>query len=154
MTVGEIPVPRKGRRSFEFNEVSRTLFAISQMTLDGISLIVLSYLSLSLAILLRNHDKYYGEYFSYFVPTVATTVSMVFMFARAGVYNPLNVLDQIGALKSTMKCLIQTMLLLIGFLFIIKMSDDFSRVWLAAWTAPARSRWVGFAWLRHAPHRG
>ena len=144
MTVGEIPVPRKGRRSFEFNEVSRTLFAISQMTVDGISLIVLSYLSLSLAIFLRNHDKSYIEYVLYLIPTVATTISMVFMFARAGVYNPLNVLDQIGSLKSTMKCLIQTMLLLIGFLFVIKMSDDFSRVWLTAWTATSAVALCGF----------
>jgi Undecaprenyl-phosphate glucose phosphotransferase len=142
MTVGEIRVPRRDRgrlesndrRSFENNEVSRTSLAISQMLMDGISLVFLSYISLSLAMFFGKHDKHYVEYVFYSVPTIATTVVMVCLFARSGVYNPLNLCDQIGLLRSTVKCLIQTMLLLIGCLFIFKMSDDFSRIWLVAWT--------------------
>jgi Undecaprenyl-phosphate glucose phosphotransferase len=134
MSVSEIPVPRNSHGDIESQDVSRVWFAVSQMVMDGISLILLSYLSLSLAVFLRTHDKHYAEYIMYLVPTVATTVIIVFISARAGVYDPFNASDQIGVLKSTVKCLIQAILLLIAFLFVIKMSDDFSRIWLTTWT--------------------
>jgi Undecaprenyl-phosphate glucose phosphotransferase len=152
MTVGEFPVPRRDRGSFEnndrgsfeSNDVSRTSLAISQMLMDGVALIVLSYVSLSVAMFLGKHAKNYVEYVFYLIPTIAATIVMVCMFARSGVYNPLNLRDQIGILRSTVKCLIQTMLLLVGCLFIVKMSDDFSRIWLAAWTGTSAVALCGF----------
>lgn len=144
MSVGEIPISGQDGKNFGFYHVGRTFFAISQMVIDGISLVLLSYFSLSLAIFLGKHDKYYIEYIIYLIPTLATTISMVFTFARAGIYDAFNVSDQIRALKSTGKCLAQTMLLLIGCLFVLKMSDDFSRVWLAAWVGTSAVALCGF----------
>jgi Undecaprenyl-phosphate glucose phosphotransferase len=147
MSVGDIPIPEKDRRAsrtFNFNELNRTIFAVAQMLADGVTLIVLSYVSLSIALFVGRHDPRYGEYYIYLIPTLAATVSMVFAFARSGVYNVFNASDHIGVIKSTVKHLLEVTFLLIGCLFILKMSDDFSRVWLATWLGMSAVALCGF----------
>jgi Undecaprenyl-phosphate glucose phosphotransferase len=138
MSVGELPIPGSNRgphRTLSIEEFNRTFFTLSQMLADGFALVLLSYVSLSVALRLGRHDAQYAEYYIYLLPTLAVTVSVVFAFARSSVYNVFNGLGQFGVLRTSVKLLLEVMLLLIGCLFILKMSDDFSRIWLVTWTA-------------------
>jgi Undecaprenyl-phosphate glucose phosphotransferase len=136
MSVGEFPIVERQpetRSTFKIREISRTGIAVLQMIVDGITLILLSYVSLSLAIYFGNHDPFYIEYFTYLTPTVSATLAMVFVFARSGVYDVLNNTSYVRVLKFTLKYLVEVVFLLIAGLFILKRSDDFSRSWLIMW---------------------
>ena len=143
MSVGEIPLFEKDRTGKRFlDETGRTFFAVVQMVADGIALLCLSYVSLSVAIVVGHHNPRYVEYYSYLFPTIATAICMVFLFARAGVYDVFN--DSLSVLRSTLKYLLQMMLVLVGCLFVAKLSDDFSRIWLASWLGTSVVVLTGF----------
>jgi Undecaprenyl-phosphate glucose phosphotransferase len=135
MTVGDIPSAgndRKRFRTFNFDEFSRTLIAVAQMVGDGLILTTLSYASLSLVTYVH-HETIHIEYLPYFVLTVGTTIIMVCGFARSGVYDVFDEFKRIGILR-TLKCLVVVILLLTACLFILKVSDYVSRLWLATWS--------------------
>src|ERR1700730_1773299 len=135
MTVGHIPTggtDRKTFRIFNFDEFSRTLIAVVQMVGDGLILITLSYVSLSLVMYVHNEAIYIG-YLPCFVLTVSTTMIMICGFARSGVYDIFDEFKRIGILR-TLKCLVVVILLLTACLFILKISDYVSRLWLATWS--------------------
>src|SRR6202022_3525796 len=97
MTVGHIPTvgnDRKTFRTFNFGKLSRTTIAVAQMIGDGLVLTMLSYLSLILVIYLYHetviyayHETIHLEYLPYVLPTVSTTIIIIFYFARSGVYD-------------------------------------------------------------------
>jgi Undecaprenyl-phosphate glucose phosphotransferase len=135
MTVGDIPTAanhRKISRTFDFDELSRTLIAAAQMVGDGLILTTLSYLSLILIIYVH-HDTIFTEYMLYFGLTIGATITMILGFARSGVYDVFDEFKRIGILR-TVKCLVVVILLLTSCLFILKVSDNVSRLWLATWS--------------------
>jgi Undecaprenyl-phosphate glucose phosphotransferase len=135
MTVGDIPsagIDRKPFRSFNVDEVNRTLIAAVQMVGDGFILTTLSCISLVLVTYVH-HEALYIGYLPYFVMTVGTTVIMILGFARSGVYDAFEEFKRIGVLR-TVKCLALAILLLTTCLFVLKLSDNVSRLWLAAWS--------------------
>jgi Undecaprenyl-phosphate glucose phosphotransferase len=135
MTVGHIPTAANDRKTsitFNFDEFSRTLIAVAQMVGDGLILITLSYASLSLVIYVH-HETIHIEYLPYVVLTACTTIIMICGFARSGVYDIFDEFKRIGILR-TVKCLMVVILLLTACLFILKVSDNVSRLWLATWS--------------------
>jgi Undecaprenyl-phosphate glucose phosphotransferase len=150
MTVSDLPIPGNGRSAssaFDFDRFGRTLMAVAQMVGDGLILTTLSYLSLSFVIFIQHHETKYIEYFAHLVATAGTTIIMVFSFARSGVYDVFESYNRFGMLKSTVKRLIEVILLLIGCLFILKVSDELSRLWLATWSAASATTLCGFRLL-------
>ena len=135
MTVGEIPTrgsDRKNVQTFNFGKLSRTTIALAQMVSDGLILTALSYLSLILVIYAR-HETIQVEYLPYFFLTVSATIFMIFWFARSGVYDVFGDPKRMGILR-TAKGLVIAILLLIACLFILKVSDSVSRLWLVTWS--------------------
>jgi Undecaprenyl-phosphate glucose phosphotransferase len=135
MTVGHIPTAgtdRKTSITFNFDEFSRTLTAVVQMVGDGLILTTLSYASLSLVVYVH-HETIHIEYLPYFVFTSGATIIMICGFARSGVYDIFDEFKRIGILR-TLKCLAVVILLLTACLFILKVSDYVSRLWLATWS--------------------
>ena len=124
---------RKTSRSFNFDEFSRTLIAVVQMVCDGLILTTLSYASLSLVTYMEHHET--GDLFNFphFASTVGATVIMIFGFARTGVYDIFDDFKGIGIVR-TVRCLVVVILLLTAGLFILKVSDNVSRLWLATWS--------------------
>jgi Undecaprenyl-phosphate glucose phosphotransferase len=146
MTVGDIPIAGndgKTSRTF-FYEFSRTLIAAAQMVGDGLILTTLSCVSLNFLIFMQHHDT---SYIAYFFPTVGATITMIFSFARSGAYDVFNTFGRYAILISTVKRLVEVVLLLIGCLFILKVSDDFSRLWLTTWSFTSAIALCGFRLL-------
>jgi Undecaprenyl-phosphate glucose phosphotransferase len=134
MTVGEIAGnDGKISETFNFDEVSRTLIAVVQMVGDGVILIILSYVSLTFIKYMEDHEARLLFNFAYFVSTVGATMITVFGFARSGVYDVFDEFKRVGILR-TVKCLVLVILLLTACLFIFKVSDNVSRLWLATWS--------------------
>jgi Undecaprenyl-phosphate glucose phosphotransferase len=136
MTVGDIPTTvndTKTSRIFNFDEPSRTLIAVLQMVGDGLLLTMLSYLALNFVTYIEQHETTYLFNFSYFASTVGATIVMIFGFARSGVYDLFEEFKRVGLLR-TIKCLVVVILLLTACLFIFKVSDNVSRLWLATWS--------------------
>jgi Undecaprenyl-phosphate glucose phosphotransferase len=148
MTVELVPTvenERKTSGTFNFDGLSRTLIAAAQMAGDGLILTTLSYVSLSLVIY-AHHDSRYVGYFPYLVSTVGTTVIMIFAFARSGVYDVFDEFKRIGIFR-TVKCLVLVILLLTACLFIFKVSDSVSRLWLGTWSITSVIALCGFRLL-------
>jgi Undecaprenyl-phosphate glucose phosphotransferase len=136
MTVRDVPAPSNDRKiseTFNFDEFSRTLIAVLQMVGDAFVLTTLSYASLSLVKYLEHPENGYLFDFPYFASTVGATVIMIFGFASTGVYDHFDEFKRIGLLR-TVKCLVVVILLLTACLFILKVSDNVSRLWLATWS--------------------
>ncbi len=136
MTVRDVPAPPNDRKisgTFNFDEFSRTLIALVQMVGDALVLTTLSYASLSLVKYMEHPENGYLFDFPYFASTVGATVIMIFGFARSGVYDHFDEFKRIGLLR-TVKCLVVVILLLTACLFILKVSDNVSRLWLATWS--------------------
>ena len=136
MTVGDIPAAgndRKTFKTFNFDESSRTLIAVVQMIGDGLILITLSYASLRLVTYMEHHEIRYLFDFPYFVSTIGATIIMILGFARAGVYDAFEEFKRVGILR-TVKCLVVAILVLTACLFVLKVSDNVSRLWLATWS--------------------
>lgn len=150
MTVSDFPIVRNDHGAssgFNFDEFGRTLIAASQMIGDALILSVLSYLSLHLVIAIQHHDTRYIEFSSYLVATVGTATIAVFSFACSGAYDVFESFNRIGILKSTIKIFTEVILLLTGCLFILKVSDELSRLWLATWSAASITTLCGFRLL-------
>jgi Undecaprenyl-phosphate glucose phosphotransferase len=136
MTIGDIPIAgtdRKTSRTFNFDEPSRTLIAIAQMVGDGLVLTTLSYASLSVVTYMEHHDIRYLFNFPHFVTTMGTTIIMILGFARAGVYDAFDEFKRIGMFR-TAKYFVLAILVLTACLFVLKISDNISRLWLATWS--------------------
>jgi Undecaprenyl-phosphate glucose phosphotransferase len=136
MALGDISTAgndRKTLRNFNFDEVSRTLIAAAQMVGDGIILTTLSFASLGI-VLYTHHVTTHIEYFPYVLSTASVAVIIIVGFARSGVYDVFGEFDRIDILRSTIKCLIIVILALTACLFIFKISDSVSRLWLATWS--------------------
>jgi Undecaprenyl-phosphate glucose phosphotransferase len=136
MTVGDIPTAANDRKistTFNFDEVSRTLIAVVQMAGDALVLTTLSYASLRLVTYIEHHETVYLFNFAYFASTVGASTIMICGFARSGVYDLFEEFKRIGILR-TVKCLLEVILLLTACLFIFKVSDNVSRLWLATWS--------------------
>jgi Undecaprenyl-phosphate glucose phosphotransferase len=145
MTVSDIPIARTEReteRVTNFDKYSRTVITAVQMAADSLILTTLSFFSLGLVIFIQRHDGIH--YYLYCFPTIGASVTLVFSFARSGVYNVFNAFDHIRVLRSTVKRLLEVIFLLTGCFFILKVSDDFSRVWLATWSATSAIALCGF----------
>jgi len=150
MTVSDIPIARNDRknsRALNFDEFSRTLLAIIQMVGDGIILTILSYVSLNFVLSIQHPDTRYIAFLAHLVSTFGATIIMIFCFARSGVYDVFDALNRSVILRSTVKCLVQVILLLTGCLFILKVSDDLSRLWLATWSGTSAIALCGFRLL-------
>jgi Undecaprenyl-phosphate glucose phosphotransferase len=135
MTVGDIPIAttdRKTSRTQDFDELSRTLIAAVQMVGDGLILTTLSYISFIL-VMYVHHEAVYMGYLPYFVLAMGTTLIMILGFARSGVYDAFEEFKRIGLLR-TVKCLFLAIILLTACLFVLKISDIVSRLWLATWS--------------------
>ena len=134
MTVGDIPIAgsdRKTSRTFNLDEFSRTLIAAALMVGDGLILTTLSYVSLSFVAYIQHHETVNIEYFSYVFLTIGTTITMICSFARSGAYDVSDAFNSVGTWRSTVKRLVEVILLLTACLFILKVSDSVSRLWLA-----------------------
>jgi Undecaprenyl-phosphate glucose phosphotransferase len=135
MLVGGISIAganRNTRGAFNVGELNRTLIAGAQMAADGFILTTLSFISLGLVIFLQRHEGI--RYYLYLLPTIGVTVIVVVNFARAGLYDVFKDYHRIGMVGSTVKHFVVIILLLIGCFFIFKVSDEFSRGWLATWS--------------------
>jgi Undecaprenyl-phosphate glucose phosphotransferase len=135
MTVGDIPIAgtdRKTSRTFNFDKPSRTLIAAVQMIGDGLILTTLSYISL-LLVMYVHPEVIYISYLLYFVLTAGATVIIILGFARSGVYDAFEEFKRIGLLR-TVKYLALAILLLTACLFVLKISDSVSRLWLTTWS--------------------
>ena len=137
---------------FNFNEFSRTLIVAAQMFGDGLILTTLSYVSFSFSIYQRYAPEYL-EPLPYLVSTVGTTVIMIFGFARSDVYDVFDEFDSITILRSTLKCLVVVILSLTACLFILKVSDNVSRLWLATWSLTSAITLCGFRLLTSSAAR-
>jgi Undecaprenyl-phosphate glucose phosphotransferase len=147
MTVGDISTgrnDRKSSRTFNFDGISRILIAAAQMVGDGVILVTLSFASLGFVIYFESHKLENMQYVLYVCCTVGTTLIMIFSFARAGVYYVFDEFNRVEILKSTVRCLVTVMLLLTACLFIFKVSDNVSRLWLAIWSITGAISLCGF----------
>jgi Undecaprenyl-phosphate glucose phosphotransferase len=135
MTVSELGIkhrkPTTGD-SRRFNEFSRAVIPIAQMAADAFILPFLSLSSLGFAIFARHHDGV--NFYLYAPPTIAATMLLILSLAHSGVYDVFNTTSRLEVLKSTIGSLTQVMLLLTGCFFLLKISDDFSRIWLITWS--------------------
>ena len=130
-------------RNFNFCHYNRTPLVAAQMAGDGFTLTLASYLSYRL-VLYPNHEFEYLEYLRYFALTIGTTILMIFSFALSGVYDILDGRNSVVILRSTIKCLVTVLLLLTAFLFILKISDNVSRLWLGTWSLASAVALCGF----------
>jgi Undecaprenyl-phosphate glucose phosphotransferase len=101
------------------------------MAVDSLVVPISSFLSLSFTIFVLRHDGI--DFYIYVLPTAAATIVLVFNLARSGVYDTFNAPSPLGALRSTIRRLLEVVLLLTGCFFVFKVSDSFSRLWLATW---------------------
>ncbi|MGC2199948.1 MAG: hypothetical protein WA633_07340, partial [Stellaceae bacterium] len=149
MAVREIPTAGNDSNTFgifDFRELSRTFIVSAQMVGDGLILTTLSYISFNISIY-PHYDGKYLDYLPYFFSTLGTTLIVIFGSARSGVYDDFDEFDSVRILSSTVKCLTVVILLLTACLFIIKVSDNVSRLWLATWTITSVIALPGFRLL-------
>jgi Undecaprenyl-phosphate glucose phosphotransferase len=130
-------------RIFNFGQYTRTKMAVAQMTGDGLILILASYLSYRL-VLYPKHQFEYIEYFPYSLLTIGTTIVAIFSFALSGVYDILEGRNSAAILRCTIKCLVTVLLLLTACLFIFRVSDNVSRLWLGTWSLTSAMALCGF----------
>src|ERR1700751_3211553 len=120
------------RRFLRSNEFSRTAIAGAQMAVDSLIEPISSFLSLSFTIFVLRHEGI--NFYLYVLPTAAATIVLVFNLARSGVYDTFDAPSLLGALRSTIRRLLEVVLLLTGCFFVFKVSDSFSRFWLLTWS--------------------
>src|SRR5580704_916838 len=146
MTVGEIPTAGHDPtilKSVNFNPFSRTLIAIAQMVGDGLLLTTLSYLSLNLVTYAHGDAVSIDYYFAYVACTIGTIIVLTVISASSGVYDVYES-NRFDILMDTIKSVAIAMLILTAVLFIFKVSDNVSRVWLATWSFTSPIALCGF----------
>jgi Undecaprenyl-phosphate glucose phosphotransferase len=147
MSIGDISLAGNDRRTSiaaNFREPTRTLMAAAQMVGDGLILTTLSYLSLSVVIYTQHQEAKHIAYFPYLLLTVGATMMMVFRFARSGVYDVSDAFNVGVIFRSTVKRFVDVILLIIASLFVLKISDEISRLWFATWSITSASALCGF----------
>jgi Undecaprenyl-phosphate glucose phosphotransferase len=139
----------KSLRNFSFdNKCSRTLIAGTQMVGDAVILVGLSSVSLFLVIYPQHVTS--QQVILYVLMTVSTTIFVISRCARYGVYDVFTESKWISVVKTTGKCLLKAILLLTAFLFVFKISDSVSRLWLATWSMTSGIGLCGFRLLTAA----
>jgi Undecaprenyl-phosphate glucose phosphotransferase len=142
------------RKSTIFNsdQARRSKIIGVQIIGDGLILTVLSYASLILAI--GHRDLQRSQYVLYSLLTVITTLFVITRFIKWGVYAVFTEYKTIMIVKTTVKCLVKAILLLTAFLFVLKIGDSVSRLWLASWSITSVIAICGFRWYTgSAAHR-
>jgi len=135
----------KSDRSLQLGKLSRIAFSVIQIAADAICLASLSFFSLRWVIHSHTVIGLLPAYL-YLVVTVATSVIMILSFAHSGIYNVFDsTLSRVGVLHATARRVAEVILLLTGCLFVLKLSDQFSRLWLITWGAAST---VGLCALR------
>jgi Undecaprenyl-phosphate glucose phosphotransferase len=145
MTVGEIPtagLDTKTLKRFKFIPFGRALIAVAQMVGDGLLLATLSYLSFNLVTYARG-ESVYTYYFAYIVCTILTIIVLIIISASSGVYDVYES-GRFEILRDTTKCVAIAMLMLTAVLFVFKVSDNVSRLWLATWSFTSPIALCGF----------
>jgi Undecaprenyl-phosphate glucose phosphotransferase len=148
MAVEDIPTAANDRqtlRTVKLNDVSRTLIAAAQMVGDGLILTTLSYLLLRCVV--SYHADQHIEQLPYILGSVVTTAIMIVFSTRWDVYDVFDDFKVIERLRSTVKCLVKAILLLTACLFILKVSDSVSRLWLGTWSITSALVLAGFRLL-------
>jgi Undecaprenyl-phosphate glucose phosphotransferase len=130
----------------DFNEPNRRLLTFTQIVVDNLIMIASSGISLSFVIYL-SHASAGVEYLTYLGATIGTTSIMAIGFKFGATYQKVYEANRVLAVKSTMKCLTLVILFLISCLFILKISDDVSRLWLAIWSMMSAVALCGFRLL-------
>jgi Undecaprenyl-phosphate glucose phosphotransferase len=133
-------------RTFKLSELSRPFIVVAQMLGDGLIMSILSYLSFSFVTYV-NGGAAPTQYFPYVISTIGTTMIMIAVSARSGVYDVFDKINNFGVLIATMKCVVVVILMLTAALFIFKVSDNLSRLWLATWSATSPIALSGFRLL-------
>jgi Undecaprenyl-phosphate glucose phosphotransferase len=149
MAVRDIPTSGNGRKisgTVGLDELSRTSLAVAQMVGDSLILTMLSVISLYL-VLYPHYDVEYTGYFLHVFSAAFATIIMIFGFARSEVYDVFGEFKLSKTLTSTVKCLVVVILLLTACLFILKISDNISRLWLATWSITSGIGLCGFRLL-------
>jgi Undecaprenyl-phosphate glucose phosphotransferase len=153
MVVKNIPIEEVGHKAASnchFKEFGQSALSILQMTAlqmtaDAATLITFSYLSLKLVVFLRPGAAYFPSYL-YVLLSAAASIVMIRGFARSGVYSVFDSTQgSAGVLRATCKRLVEVILVLTGCLFVLKVSNDFSRVWLITWSITSA---IGLCTLR------
>jgi Undecaprenyl-phosphate glucose phosphotransferase len=120
-------------RSPRLGKMGRIGFSITQIAADAICLSSLSFVSLKWVICLQTTTGILPAYL-YLMVTGATNVVMILSFAHSGMYNVFDcTLSRVGMLHATARRVAEVILLLTGCLFVLKLSDQFSRLWLITW---------------------
>jgi Undecaprenyl-phosphate glucose phosphotransferase len=146
MTISETSAAGNDQKtsSFDFDELSRTLIVAAQMAGDCVIMAILSYASLSSVISFEQHNTQHREYLPYLASTAGTIAIFIISCARSEVYQIFDEFHRVTILRSTVKCLVLVILLLTAFLFIFKISDNVSRLWLATWSITSATTLCGF----------
>jgi Undecaprenyl-phosphate glucose phosphotransferase len=111
----------------------RTIFAIAQMSADALICATLSFLVIALRMATDGDYSKYTNVHLYIWTTVAATATLIVSCAHSGVYDPLRLSSSAAPVAVTTRRFFEVILLLTGGLFVLKVSDGFSRFWLLAW---------------------
>jgi Undecaprenyl-phosphate glucose phosphotransferase len=149
MTVGSIRArtnKQKILRLFNVSEFSRRSIVLLQMLGDGLIMTMLSHLSFSFVTYVHSNIGP-PQSFPYIASTIGTTMILIGISACSGVYDVFDELNRFEVLKSTIKCVAVVILMLTATLFIFKVSDNLSRLWLATWSSTSPIALCGFRLL-------
>jgi Undecaprenyl-phosphate glucose phosphotransferase len=117
-----------------FDGFSRVSIVVLQMAADGLALAILS--SVSLLVATSPVEGLPAQrLLLYCVVTIFTIIVTINRFARNGVYDVFEDYNYVMTLQATVKCLVKVTLLVIAGLFVLKISDNISRLWLALWSS-------------------
>jgi Undecaprenyl-phosphate glucose phosphotransferase len=90
----------------------------------------------------------------YIWATALTATAFIIGCARSGVYDPLPISAAAAPLRVTVRRLLEVLLLLTGCLFVLKIGDRFSRVWLFSWSVASFVALCGARIATRAAARG
>jgi Undecaprenyl-phosphate glucose phosphotransferase len=156
MTLGEVHAATDNRQPLIpliVNEFSRTSMVAAQMAGDGVIMTSLSYLSFIL-VRYTHEEGALIQFFPYAISTIGTTMIMIAISVRSGVYDVFNEFHRYEIMRSTLKSIALVILMLTAALFIVKVSDALSRMWLAIWSLTTPIALCGFRLLTgSAVHR-
>jgi Undecaprenyl-phosphate glucose phosphotransferase len=149
MTLGDVHAATDNRKPIIrliVSEFSRTSMIAAQMLGDGLIMIGLSYLSFVLVVYTHGEPASI-QFLPYVISTIGTTMIMIAVFALSGVYDVFYEFNRYEILRSTLKSIALVTLMLTAALFIVKVSDNLSRMWLAFWSLTTPIALCGFRML-------
>jgi Undecaprenyl-phosphate glucose phosphotransferase len=126
---------RNRRKICDFNwkKYGRTAFAVVQMTADALILAGLSAAAIAYELVFRLSYAKPNDLRLYVLATTAAIIAAIGNFARSGLYDALRAAAPAELLSTTARRLVEVFFGLTGCLFILKISDSFSRFWLVVW---------------------